>query len=156
MKICRITLSTILAVAMTVTMMPWLGGATGKAYAETVPAPGGTVASNSDTDAVEAFGSGNVTAEYNQKILTITLQNDIELSSSVLFQKGITGDTVKLDLNGHSITCKTGTSGTNDSAASGKNAVEIKAADYDVIILGPGTITRGKGPLSENSNKFRV
>lgn len=149
MKICRVMLSFILAVAMTVTMMPWLGGAADRAYAETATASGGPVLSNSEDNVKDAFGSENVAVVSNGQSMTIKLQKDISLSAPVSFRIGTTGDTVTLDLNGHKITAASGNDGTDFGTTSGKNAIEIIAADYNVVIQGPGSIEGGKGAVYE-------
>ena len=143
-----------LAVAMVFALTPLTGGHA--VYADSVTATGGTVKSNNINQAIAAFGEDNVTASYSSKTLTITLQNDIDLQSPILLKKGASDDTVLIELNGHTITGASGTSGTSEAAAQGKNAIEIQAADYNVIINGTGSVIGGKGAVYEGSNLQRT
>jgi len=147
-NILKKILTMTLAFAMVFTMIPLLGVGVQEVNAAE-SAPGGTVKSNSTTDAESAFGANNVTATYNSssKTLTIKLDKDIELSVPVVFEKGATGDTVVLDLGNHTLTGKAGTAGTNLNEAAGKDAIRIVAADYNVKIQGPGTVIGGKGAI---------
>ena len=161
MKICRITLSIILAVAMTVTMMPWLGGAAGKAYAAGATANGGTVASNSEENAEAAFGSGNATVTTDSNVMTIELKNDVTLDTPVKFTMGEDGDKVVIDLNGHSLKGADGQNNTNINVARGKNAIEIVAAAFDIEITDSstaekrGSIIGGNGAVYEDNEHFK-
>ena len=161
MKICKITISTLLAIAMTLTMMPLNWGAGSYVYAEAKTADGGVVASNSPENAQAAFGSDNVTAEYAGQKLTITLLEDIELSAPVLFQKGTSGDTIILDLNGKSITCASAENGSDADKSKGKNAIDICPADYNIEITDNspgatrGSIIGGDGGVYETSSHFK-
>ena len=117
-------------------------------------APGGTIASNNNTAAINAFGSGNVTvSDYSNKTLTITLNNDITLNSPIRIVKGASGDKVIINLNGHTITGKAGINPSTDwEAACGGNAIEIVASDFDVEITGNGTVEGGSGAKYETSD----
>ncbi len=152
-------LSFILAIALTVTMMPWLGGTGSMVYAETATAPGGTIASNSETDATEVFGSGNVTVSKgtgsNSNVMTITLNSDITLDAAVKLTMGAAGDKVVLNLNNHTIKGAAGIDSSDKAEAKGKNAIEISPAAYDVVIQGPGTIIGGDGAVYEADTKFK-
>ena len=132
----------LLAFAMVFTMMPLLGPQT--AYADAAEANGGTVASNSEVDAKAAFGSGNVTASYERNTLTITLNSDIKLNNPVVFRLGAAGDTVRLELNGHSITAAAGSNGQDSDLAQGKDAIRIIPNEFNVEINGPGSVTAEK------------
>ena len=87
MKICRLMMCFTIAIAMTVTMIPWPGGAANIVYAETATANGGSVLSNSVENVKAAFGSENVIVEHNDQNIAITLQKDISLLAPVLFQR---------------------------------------------------------------------
>lgn len=149
----------LLAAAMIVTMTPYLGGIAANPYAAT-SAPGGTVKSNEDTKLQTALGgSGAVqigkSTTSGKTVITAKLQADITLASPLTLKRGASGDTVVINLNGHSITAAPGTDGTNFDAAKGKNAIEIAPADFDVMIQGPGSITGGKGAVYETESKNR-
>lgn len=150
MKICRLMMCFTIAIAMTVTMIPWPGGAANIVYAETATANGGSVLSNSVENVKAAFGSENVIVEHNDQNIAITLQKDISLLAPVLFQRGEEGDIVTLNLNGHTIYGPAGESGTNRDSAIGKNAIEIIPADFNVVIQGEGSVIGGRGAVYES------
>lgn len=150
----------LLSLCMVFAMAPLnLGSFT--AHASGSSAQGGPVASNSEAQALAAFGEGNAAASYSSKTLTITLQKDIDLQSPVLLKKGASADTVLIKLNGHTITGAPGAAGTDEAAAQGRNAIEIQPADYNVTIQGSGSVIGGKGAVfekitnDEDSNVFK-
>ena len=144
----------LLSVAMVFTMMPLTHcGVQTASAAES--GDGGTVASNSEADAKAAFGESNVTVSKSGSTLTIKLGNSIELENPVRFVKGSSGDKVVLDLNGKDITGANGVDSTDENAAKGKDAIQIIPADYDVEIIGQGSITGGNGAVFERSDHYK-
>ncbi|MBQ6496910.1 MAG: hypothetical protein IJI74_07065 [Firmicutes bacterium] len=143
------------AFLMVFAMMPQIG--MGIACAETISAPGGEVSSNSEADAAAAFGASNAAAAYSggDHTLMITLNEDITLETPVIFKKGKTGDTVVLDLNGHTITGAAGTDGTDQENAKGKDAIRIIPGAFDIEIKGSGSVIGGKGAVFEDEDHFR-
>ena len=77
--------------------------------------------------------------------MTITLTSDVTLGSPVKFVKGEGGDKVVLNLNGHTLTGRAGTTSKELDNAVGGNAIEIAADEFDVEIKGPGSVIGGKG-----------
>ena len=125
-------------------------------YGQTAGADGGSIASNSKTDAEAAFGASNATVTYSENTLTITLDQDVELGAPVRFVKGTAADRIVLDLNGHELTGRPGVSGTDEAAAEGGNAIELIADEFDLEIKGPGSVIGGKGAVYETDEPFRL
>lgn len=155
-RIIKQALTMLLAFAMVITMIPLLGVGVQEAYAAT----GGEVVSNDASTARTAFGSSNVDASYDtsKKTLTIALKENVTLSNPVVFKRGTSGDKVVLNLAGHTITGKAGTTGSNKDAATGGTAIRIVAGDFNVEIKGngstgdAGTVKGGNGVKYETDD----
>ena len=138
---------------LAVTMMPQIGLMTAYATGDAVTIDGGIILSDG-TGASELFG---VHANCTEGV--ITLQSDLVVRSPIVFQSttfrpesaSLTpdGHTVTLDLNGHSITGAAGTTGSDKTAATGVNAIELQPAGFNLVIKGPGAVTGGKGAIYE-------
>ena len=156
MKIFRITISTLLAIAMTLTMMPWVGGQVDKVYSESdaVTVSGGVVTvdvtNDAKTSVLDAFKhtddhSSAVTVSDSENTLTIQLTENVVTNEPIRFVMGTAGKKAVLDLNGHKITGRAGEISEERDVSAGGNAIEIAADQFEVEIKGPGSVIGGKG-----------
>lgn len=156
-NILKKTLTMMLAFAMVFTMTPLLGVGAQEVHAATATISGGTIKPDG-TGVNGVFGSN---ASYDSDTNTISLSNDIVLTSPIVIKKdsvsasGQAEKTLTLNLDGHSIMRKAGVAGTDLSKAQGGNAIEIAPADFNVVIKGPGSVTGGAGAVYETSTKNR-
>ena len=139
-----------IAAAMVVAMIPWISAETAYAAAS---APGGIILSdgNGFSDALGSAASG----EASGSEFTITLLDDVTLDSPLAFtiaDPAEKGDRVILELNGHSLKGAAGTDGSDFGKACGVNAIEVNAAEFDLEVKGPGTVTGGKGAVYLDSD----
>ena len=152
--------SVLLTAAMLVTMMPYLGGADGNAYAEwELSVPGGAVSTDSELSSVfSVFGGENpkhVEASRSGDTLSIKLLKDMVLESPLLFKKGESGNKIILDLNGYHLTGAPGETGSDRAQAEGNNTIEIIPNEFNVEIRGRGAVIGGKGAVIEDEDSFR-
>ncbi len=111
---------------------------------------GSEITSNSASGISDALKGAE--SEYDEETgtLTVNLTQDVKLNEPLILSKGNTGDTILINLNGYSIEGAAGTDYADESEeATGKTAILINAAEFNVTINGPGSVIGGKGAICE-------
>ena len=132
--------------------------------ASTTNETGGAITTSTSASAIKsAFGGGDAVSvaldeSAGKKTLTITMKADVRLKKPIAFQraKGASaGDKIILNLNGKKLIGAAGAKSTKERAAKGQNAIQIAAADFDVEIVGPGSVIGGKGSVRTDAYGLR-